>query len=154
MCAADRDGTTVGTVGKIEVGLDGSVVRDDLVPRPTGHARPVEVGGQGPAEVTAVDCAGAPHGQTAYQVGAAGWLVGQLRAIALGQRTRGADRQLQAVAGELSNSRLVGPEAGFHDRDPARRVGRETFGEHGSGAAGTDDQDIAVRYVVDHQVRF
>ena len=150
----DRDRAAVGPVGEVEVGLDGPVVRLNLRPGPAGHGGTVEVGGQRPAEVAAVDRTGAPDRHAPHDVGAALWFGGQLCPVALDQRAGRPDRQLQAVVGELANSGLVGAGTGFHDGDPAGRIGREAFGEDRSGATGTDDQNVAVRDVGDHQVRF
>ena len=47
-CPTDRDraASTVGDPGEIQVGLDGTEVIDDVLPRPPGHRVAVEVGGK------------------------------------------------------------------------------------------------------------
>ena len=76
-------------------------------PRPAGQPVAVEVASQTPAEIAAVDGAGAADRRAAHDRDLAGRAIGELRLVALDQRAGGADRQPQPV-GRLGAKYRIG----------------------------------------------
>ena len=102
----DGDRPAATQLGVVEVCLDRSVVRFDIRPRPPGDRGVIEVGGQCPAEVAAVDRsrpakAGAPH-----DVDLPVWVVGERGAVPDDYRTAGGDRQHRCIVDQRPDDRV------------------------------------------------
>ncbi len=147
LCTADQDWARVAVrgPGEIQVGLDRAKVIDNVGPRPAGYPEAVEVALQTPAEVSAVDSAGAANRGTTHDRHLASRPVGELGLVALHQRAGRADRQPQSVGGLGAQRRIAQAESGLEHCHQTARVSRKPVCDNRSSASGADDQHIAVQ---------
>ncbi|OKH75712.1 hypothetical protein EB72_09530 [Mycobacterium sp. SWH-M1] len=141
----DRAAVTVQAAGEIEISFDRGEMRECVAPAPTRQRPAVEVGRQRPAEVTAVDSAGAPHDGTAHDLRQAARLLGEHRRVPPHHPARLAERQAQCI-GDLPPHPGIGRRrTGLDHGDRGAFIGREPFRQYGTGAACPDDQNVGQR---------